>query len=155
MTTKLNLCLEPLILKIKPCFLAVCLLAAPRAWTQQVTDAADSGAGTLRTVVSSAAPGSTITFAGSLSGKSIMLMSGEILLNKNLTIDASALTGGIQINGSHASRVFEVSASATNTLICLTMSPFVSVLTFCTFCLTPFVSVLTFCTFCLATGEAV
>ena len=101
---------------------AVLLLAAPLARAQVVTTTTDSGAGSLRTVISGAANNATITFAAGLSGQAITLTSGQILLNKRLTIDASALSAGIRINGNHASRIFEVATGATNVLIALTLT---------------------------------
>ncbi len=64
------------------------LLARPpvsRAATLVVTSTADSGPGTLRDAIASAASGDTITF--SLPANStITLTSGELVINKNLTI---------------------------------------------------------------------
>jgi len=76
-----------------------------------VTNSNDSGAGSLRQAVSDASAGATITFSPALSGQTCTLTSGQILLNKNLTIDASALAAGFVVSGNNASRVFEVSAS--------------------------------------------
>jgi CSLREA domain-containing protein len=50
-----------------------------------VNSDADSGAGSLRSIITSACGGSTITFAANVRG-AIDLTSGELLLNKNLTI---------------------------------------------------------------------
>lgn len=106
-----------------PIALAVLLLStAGDSQGQLVTAATDTGAGSLRAVVSSAAAGATITFSSALSGATITLTSGEILLGKNLTIDASALTAGIRINGNHASRIFEISSAATVSLASLTLT---------------------------------
>jgi hypothetical protein len=62
------------------------------------------------------AVGATITFATNLSSQTILLTSGEIFLQTNTTIDASALPGGLQINGNNASRIFEVAGGASVTL---------------------------------------
>jgi hypothetical protein len=72
-----------------------------------VTTAADSGIGSLRYATTYTTNGDTITFATNLSGATI-LSSGTLTLNKNLTIDASALPGGITINGNQAGSVFVV-----------------------------------------------
>jgi len=72
-----------------------------------VTTAADSGIGSLRYASSYATNGALITFATNLSGATIQ-SSGTLTLNKNLTIDASALPGGITINGNQAGSVFFV-----------------------------------------------
>jgi hypothetical protein len=85
-------------------------LLAPGAWALTVVlNTNDSGAGSLRYTISNAPAGATITFTNTLSGATILLTNGELLLNKNLTVDGSALTNGIAINGNHASRIFEVS----------------------------------------------
>jgi len=72
-----------------------------------VTTAADSGAGSLRYASTYATNGAYITFASNLSGATIQ-SSGTLTLNKSLTIDASALPGGITINGNQAGPVFFV-----------------------------------------------
>src|SRR5579864_2297375 len=51
-----------------------------------VTTAADSGAGSLRADIATANSGDTINFASSLKGQTINLTSGELLINKGLTI---------------------------------------------------------------------
>ena len=86
-----------------------------------VTTNADSGQGSLRAAMAAASPGSTITFATNLSGATITLAS-TLMINTNLTIDASALTNGLQLNGNGAVRVFYVAASATAVLNSLTIT---------------------------------
>src|ERR1039458_3491796 len=76
-----------------------------RASAQVVTNASDSGSGTLRQAISNATNGAVITFAPNLSGATILLAS-TLTINTNLTIDASALPGGIQINGNGSVQVF-------------------------------------------------
>ena len=79
------------------------------AATITVTSTADSGAGSLRDAIIVAAPGDTIAFA--VTG-TIGLTSGQLLLNKNLTINgigANVLT----VSGNNASRVFEVTSGDT------------------------------------------
>lgn len=99
------------------------LLALPLAARAQiVTTTADSGAGSLRATIAAASSGATITFSFGLSGQTITLTSGEILLNKNLTIDASALAAGITINGNGASRAFVVPVGVFVTLKSLTLT---------------------------------
>jgi predicted outer membrane repeat protein len=75
-----------------------------------VSNINDSGAGSLRQTIASATNNSFIKFDPSLSGQTITLTSGEILLNKNLIIDASTLPGGIGVDGNHSSRLFNVSS---------------------------------------------
>ncbi len=86
-----------------------------------VSNAADSGPGSLRDAVANSVSGGIIAFATNLSGQTITLTSGELLLNQNLTIDASALSNGLSINGNNAGRVFDVS-DATVVLNSLTIT---------------------------------
>ena len=86
-----------------------------------VTNTDDSGAGSLRQAVADVAPGGTIIFAPALSGQTCTLTSGQILLDKNLKIDASALSAGFMISGNNASRVFEVAATCVVDLKALTI----------------------------------
>jgi hypothetical protein len=57
----------------------------------------DSGSGSLRAAIAAAPPSETIDFHSSLNGGTINLAS-TLLINKSLTIDASALTNGITID---------------------------------------------------------
>jgi hypothetical protein len=82
----------------------------------------DSGPYALRTAVASASGGDTITFTAPLSGQTITLTSGQLLINKNLTIDASALPGGVTVNGNAASRVFQINSGVTAILDSLTIT---------------------------------
>ena len=95
-------------------FFAALVFTCP-AWsaTILVTSSADSGTGSLRASVANAAAGDTIGFTNTLSGRIIRLTSGQITLDKDLTIDASGLPKGIQINGNRASRIFTLTNSAT------------------------------------------
>ena len=86
-----------------------------------VTNAADAGPGSLRTELAAAASGDTITFAGALSGQTIGL-AGTLLISANLTIDASALPGGIQINGNGTVTAFNVASNTTVVLNSLTIT---------------------------------
>jgi hypothetical protein len=86
-----------------------------------VLNANDSGPGSLREVITYASPGATILFAPYLSGQSIALSSGELAINRNLAIDASALPGGISLNGSYTYRVLDVMGGATAMLRSLTI----------------------------------
>lgn len=62
-----------------------------------VTDSGDMGPGTLRDAIASAMPNETIDFDASLDGDTIMLNS-QLVVGKNLTIDASGLDDGIILN---------------------------------------------------------
>ncbi|MCF7674520.1 MAG: hypothetical protein K9M97_04195, partial [Akkermansiaceae bacterium] len=70
----------------------------------------------LRRVILFAKPDDTITFDPALDGQTITLTSGQILIDKSLTIDASSLPAGIVISGNSSSRVFEITPTATVTL---------------------------------------
>ena len=115
-------------MKLKLHLNQLCLLAAllpaltGEATTLVVTNTTDSGAGSLRQLIAGAAPGTTITFATNLSGATILLTSGQITLSNNITIDASALTNGILINGDGVSRVFDVNINANVVLTALTLT---------------------------------
>jgi predicted outer membrane repeat protein len=85
----------------------------------------DGGADSLRDVVANADPGDVIVFASSLGGQVIRLTKGKIVLDKNLTIDASALANGMVIDGDgpvSESRIFEISPGITSTMVGLTLT---------------------------------
>lgn len=78
-----------------------------------VLNNADSGAGSLRQAIADVTPGGTITFDAGLDGATIELSTGEIVLGKAMTIDASALPNGIVVSRSTSgmaqiSRIFSV-----------------------------------------------
>jgi len=97
-----------------PCLLALAgLLAAPLASSAAnlvVTNLADSGPGTLRSALTNAASGAVITFDPRLSGATITL-NNTLTINTNITIDASALPGGLQINGNGSVQMFNVASN--------------------------------------------
>jgi hypothetical protein len=102
------------------------LCAAPgRAATLTVTSTADSGSGSLRAAIISANPGDDIDFAVSLAGQTIHLTSGELVIGKNIAIDASGLGTAVAIDGGGTSRVFEITAG-TASLVGLTITNGVS-----------------------------
>ncbi|HXB59359.1 MAG TPA: choice-of-anchor Q domain-containing protein [Candidatus Acidoferrales bacterium] len=80
-----------------------------------VTNLADAGAGSLRQAIVFSTNGSTINFAPNLSGGAITLFN-TLTINTSLTIDASALPGGIQINGNGAVQIFNVASGTTDVL---------------------------------------
>src|ERR1700722_8155151 len=55
--------------------------------TLTVTTNADSGPGSLRAEIADASSGDMIRFSKKLSGQTITLTSGELVVNKNLEID--------------------------------------------------------------------
>ncbi len=75
-----------------------------------VTTVADTGAGSLRKAIADVCAMGTITFDDALNGQTITIAS-ELLIDKDLTIDASALSNGIIIDAAGASRVFGIDIS--------------------------------------------
>lgn len=69
----------------------------------------------LREAVNAAESGDTITFAQNLSGATITLAS-ELILNKDLIIDGSALAEKVTVSGDEQYRVFMINSSGTVTL---------------------------------------
>jgi hypothetical protein len=94
---------------------------APPLGQLVVANIADSGPGTLRAAIADAINGAVITFATNLSGATITLAS-TLTINTNLTIDASALPGGIQINGNGTVRVLNISSGPAVILNSLTIT---------------------------------
>lgn len=86
---------------------------------QTVMNTNNLGTGSLRKAIDDVHPGGKITFDPSLSGQTINL-SAELVINKNLTIDASSLAAPITISGNNAVRVFFIDG-ATVTLKSLTI----------------------------------
>ncbi len=106
-----------------PLLLAACLLASLlvlrpaqlQAADAIVTNAQDSGPGSLRQLIADAAPGDKIVFDESLSGQTIIL-SATLTIDKVLTIDGSALPSAITLSGNNKIRVMEIQQTATVTL---------------------------------------
>jgi hypothetical protein len=86
-----------------------------KASTLTVVNTSDSGAGSLRQAIANASSGDTITFDSSLSGQTITLAS-TLVIDKNLTIDGSALSSKINISGNSTVRVFEVATGVVVTM---------------------------------------
>ena len=87
------------------------LLLSPtptQAATLTVTNTNDSGSGSLRAQIAAASAGDTIDFNASLSGPTITLTSGEMIIDKNLTIDGSSLASAVTISGNNNGRIFDV-----------------------------------------------
>jgi parallel beta-helix repeat protein len=89
--------------------------------TLTVLNNLDSGSGSLRADIAAAHNGDTIVFAPSLVGQTITLTSGELLINKNLTITGPG-AGHLTVSGNNASRVFKVAKGVKDTLSGLTIS---------------------------------
>ncbi len=88
--------------------------------TNIVTTTTDSGPGSLRNVVGAAPAGTTVTFASNLSGQTINLTGGPLMLSNMVSIDSSALPGGLSLSGGGNNQIITLSASANATLIGLT-----------------------------------
>ncbi|HEY4416851.1 MAG TPA: choice-of-anchor Q domain-containing protein [Verrucomicrobiae bacterium] len=103
-------------------------IGAAERQSTTVTVGTDGSPGSLRSILGLAVNGDTIDFdaglLGQMYGQIIQLTQGELLVNglTNLTINASALPGGVVIDGSHASRIFELTNGAMVTLNGLTMT---------------------------------
>jgi len=93
--------------------LAAATVGTTTAATLTVSNNTDSSVGSLRAAISNAGPGTIIIFATNLSGQTITLTNGQLLVRSNLTIDASALSNRVTISGNNASRVLTISNSAT------------------------------------------
>jgi len=86
-----------------------------------VTSVANSGPGSLRDTVAAVPAGGTVSFAPILEGQTIELSGGRIILDKNLTLDASALDH-LTISASGTSQILEVTGGDTVRLIHLQIS---------------------------------
>jgi hypothetical protein len=87
-----------------------------------VTTTADSGAGSLRQTIANACDGATITFDSAgvfATPQTITLTTGEIAIDKNLTINAG--TSQVTISGG-TSRVFNIQTGKSLNIIGLTLS---------------------------------
>lgn len=101
--------------------LGLSVVSPARAATLTVTNIADSGPGTLRTLIASANSGDTLNFATELSGQTITLTSGQLKLTNAVNIDASSLSIGVGVSGNNSSRIFEVATGAVVNLSALTI----------------------------------
>ena len=80
-----------------------------------VTSPLDSGAGTLRDVISCANPDDIITFDAALNNQNIVLTSGPLTIDKNLTF-SSDLLNNLTINGTLVTKSIIVSTGNTLTI---------------------------------------
>ncbi len=80
-----------------------------------VTTLDDSGAGSLREALDIIANEGTITFDPALAGGAIALTSGQLVVDKSVTIDGSGAPG-LTVSGNNASRVFQIAAGITVTM---------------------------------------
>ena len=99
---------------------ALCLIAlSTQAATITVTNTNDSGAGSLRAALTSAANGDTIDATG-MSG-AILLTSGELFVDKSVTINGPG-AANLAVDGNHSDRVFQVANPVTVTISGLTIT---------------------------------
>lgn len=96
---------------------------APASLLGQITvsSTGDGGAGSLRQAILDVPAGGTIDFSPGLAGQTIPIAS-ELVISKNLTIDAASLTGGVVISANGSSRVIRVAAGRSVVLRKLTFS---------------------------------
>jgi predicted outer membrane repeat protein len=76
-----------------------------------VTNAGDSGAGTLRQAVVDVCSGGTIDFAAGLANQTITLTSAELLITKTVTITNSNAPN-LKVSGNNVRRIFNIKLGA-------------------------------------------
>jgi len=90
--------------------LLLCAMATQTgAATITVTNTNDSGAGSFRQAIIAASPGDTINFAPSVT--TVTLTSGELVIDKNLTITGPGANRLTVQRSSGESRIFHISSS--------------------------------------------
>jgi|GEM_PF-1397634 len=80
-----------------------------------VTTTADSGNGSLRQSIEGVCENGVVQFDATLAGQNISLTSGQLVLNKSLTI-SNPLAPGLAVDGQGNSRVFNVTTGADVTI---------------------------------------
>jgi hypothetical protein len=85
-----------------------------------VLNNSDSGSGSLRAAIAGASSGDTIQFDSSLAGQIVGLSSGELLLDKSLSIIGLG-ANQLAVSANNLSRVFEVSAGMSVSIAGLTI----------------------------------
>src|SRR5947199_5974584 len=104
------------------CLSALCLVAlSTQAATMTVMNTNDSDAGSLRQALADAVDGDTINFDSLLNGQTITLTSGELLVDKSVTISGPG-SDNLTVDGNHASRVFHVSRWVSATIAGLSIT---------------------------------
>jgi hypothetical protein len=100
----------------------LCLIAlSTQAATISVINTNDSGGGSLRQALADAVDGDTINFDSSLNGQRITLTTGDLLVNKNVTISGPG-ANSLAVDANHASRVFYIASGKTVTISGLTIT---------------------------------
>jgi hypothetical protein len=100
--------------------LLACLGLASAA-TITVTNNNDSGPGSLRQAITDSSPSDTVDFDSSLNGETITLTSGELSINKQLTITGPG-ANLIAVNGNATSTVFFINPGTEVTISGLTIT---------------------------------
>ena len=95
--------------------------ALPTVNVLDVTTTSDAGNGSLRQAIADAQPGNVIHFDPAIAGQTITLTSGELSVDKVVTIEGSA-TQGMTISGGGNSRIATVTATGDLTLRNLTIT---------------------------------
>jgi len=94
------------------CLSALCLTAlSTQAATITVTNTNDSGPGSFRQALADVHNEDTINFDSSLNGQTITLTSGELVVNRIVSINGPG-PNNLAVDANHASRVFHVSGGA-------------------------------------------
>lgn len=78
---------------------------------EAVSSNSDAGAGSLRTVIQNASAGAVVIFSESLSGDTIRLTTGPILINKNIRIYGPE-DGLVYISGERSQQIFHIQSGA-------------------------------------------
>ena len=91
-----------------------------RSTTITVVNTNDSGPGSLRQALADASDGDTIDFDSSLNGQTIMLTSGQLNIDKDVTISGLGAKN-LRVDGNAQSRVFYVNPGKTVTIDGLTI----------------------------------
>jgi hypothetical protein len=84
--------------------------------TLTVLSNADSGPGSLRDTIAAAQSGDKIVFDPSLAGQTIMLTTGELVIDKSLSVKGLG-ADQLTISGNGANRVFDLTGSGANVAI--------------------------------------
>lgn len=98
------------VLQSIPILAALLFLTALPGFATTVTNINDSGVDSLRGAIDATPPGGTIDFDIAVNGLTITLTTGQLFIDKDLTIDASALPAGITIDAAGNSRVIEIAS---------------------------------------------
>lgn len=105
-------------MKLNGTLVALIMLSASFLWetvsqhavaqtTHTVVNTDDAGPGSLRHTITDAEPGDEVIFSEELTGQSITLSSGQIAIDKNLTLTGLG-ADSLTISGNNLSRIFEI-----------------------------------------------